>query len=562
MLTREETKAVYDQGPDAVIALVERLCVPIEEQQAQNAQFQAQVATLQTRIKELEDRLALSHSRKPGLTQAFTRNFLGQSPDWYKLTVLGFLVLNPILFFAVNPFLAGWVLVLEFIFTLAMALKCYPLQPGGLLAVEAIAMGMASPETVYHEVDTNFPVILLLIFMVAGVYFLREMLLFTFTKLLVKARSKTLLAFLFCFAAAFLSAFLDALTVTAVVITVAAGFYMVYHKVASGKGFDDEHDHQDDELVHDPRRGDLERFRSFLRNLMMHAAVGTALGGVTTLVGEPQNLLIGNVVGWEFVPFFLHVAPVSLPVLVVGLTTCVLLEQLRWFGYGEQLPESVREVMERYEADQSARRDLRGKLIIVVQALVAVFLAIALGLHLAEVGLIGLSMIVLSTALNGVTEEHRLGPAFEEALPFTALLVVFFAIVAVIHDQHLFRPVTEYVLSLDGQDQLVMMYVANGLLSIISDNVFVATVYISEVDAALKAGLIGREQYELLAVSINTGTNIPSVATPNGQAAFLFLLTSSLAPLIRLGYGRMVWMAMPYTVTMSTTGLLATMFLL
>jgi len=562
MLTREETKAVYDQGPDAVIALVERLCVPIEEQQAQNAQFQAQVATLQTRIKELEDRLALSHSRKPGLTQAFTRNFLGQSPDWYKLTVLGFLVLNPILFFAVNPFLAGWVLVLEFIFTLAMALKCYPLQPGGLLAVEAIAMGMASPETVYHEVDTNFPVILLLIFMVAGVYFLREMLLFTFTKLLVKARSKTLLAFLFCFAAAFLSAFLDALTVTAVVITVAAGFYMVYHKVASGKGFDDEHDHQDDELVHDPRRGDLERFRSFLRNLMMHAAVGTALGGVTTLVGEPQNLLIGNVVGWEFVPFFLHVAPVSLPVLVVGLTTCVLLEQLRWFGYGEQLPESVREVMERYEADQSARRDLRGKLIIVVQALVAVFLAIALGLHLAEVGLIGLSVIVLSTALNGVTEEHRLGPAFEEALPFTALLVVFFAIVAVIHDQHLFRPVTEYVLSLDGQDQLVMMYVANGLLSIISDNVFVATVYISEVDAALKAGLIGREQYELLAVSINTGTNIPSVATPNGQAAFLFLLTSSLAPLIRLGYGRMVWMAMPYTVTMSTTGLLATMFLL
>ena len=30
---------------------------------------------------------------------------------------------------------------------------------------------------------------------------------------------------------------------------------------------------------------------------------------------------------------------------------------------------------------------------------------------------------------------------------------------------------------------------------------------------------------------INTGTNIPSVATPNGQAAFLFLLTSSLSPI-------------------------------
>lgn len=503
------------------------------------------------------------------LTQAFTRNFLGQSPDWYKLTILGFLVANPLLLFllpeigGVSPgFIVGWLLVLEFIFTLAMALKCYPLQPGGLLAVEAIALGMASPETVFEEARTNFEVILLLIFMVAGIYFLREMLLFTFTKLLVKVRSKTLLSFLFSFAAAVLSAFLDALTVTAVVITVAIGFYAVYHKVASGKGFDDEHDHDDDELVNDPRKGDLDRFRAFLRNLMMHAAVGTALGGVCTLVGEPQNLLIGSVVGWNFVEFFVHVAPVSIPVLFTGLATCVLVEKLGWFGYGAQLPDSVREIMERYEADQSARRDLRGKLMIVTQALVALFLVAALGLHLAAVGLIGLAVIVLATAFNGVTEEKRLGHAFEEALPFTALLVVFFAIVAVIHEQHLFKPVIEYVLALEGQTQLAMMFVANGLLSMISDNVFVATVYISEVDAALKAGLISQQQYELLAVSINTGTNVPSVATPNGQAAFLFLLTSALAPLIRLGYGRMVWMALPYTVTMSAAGLLATIYLL
>ena len=69
-------------------------------------------------------------------------------------------------------------------------------------------------------------------------------------------------------------------------------------------------------------------------------------------------------------------------------------------------------------------------------------------------------------------------------------------------------------------------------------------------------------QFDLLAVAINAGTNIPSVATPNGQAAFLFLLTSSLAPLIRLGYGRMMWMALPYTITMSTTGYFAVLYLL
>src|SRR5690606_30702796 len=212
--------------------------------------------------------------------QAFLKSFLGNSPDWYKLTIVGFLILNPILFLLVDPFVAGWALIVEFIFTLAMALKCYPLQPGGLLAVEAIAIGMASPEAVYHEAEMNFPVILLLIFMVAGISFLKDMLLFVFTKVLVRVRSKILLSLLFVFLAAFLSAFLDALTVTAVVIAVASGFYAVYHKVASGLKSDAVSNVADDNTVQESSRGDLEQYRAFLRNLMMHAAVGTALGGV------------------------------------------------------------------------------------------------------------------------------------------------------------------------------------------------------------------------------------------------------------------------------------------
>ncbi|GHY83466.1 Na+/H+ antiporter [Vibrio cholerae] len=79
---------------------------------------------------------------------------------------------------------------------------------------------------------------------------------------------------------------------------------------------------------------------------------------------------------------------------------------------------------------------------------------------------------------------------------------------------------------------------------------------------ALTEGMISRDQFDLLAVAINTGTNLPSVATPNGQAAFLFLLTSALAPLIRLSYGRMVIMAFPYTLVLSFVGFIGIMFLL
>jgi NhaB family Na+:H+ antiporter len=493
-------------------------------------------------------------------TEAFRRNFLGNSPDWYKAAIIGFLILNPVLF-AITPFIAGWVLVLEFIFTLAMALKCYPLQPGGLLAIEAIVIGMASPQMVFHEAEVNFPVIMLLMFMVAGIYFLREMLLFTFTKILLGVRSKVLLSLMFSFTAAFLSAFLDALTVTAVVITVAAGFYGVYHKVASGKQFDHSHDAGTDDEIAELHRADLVQFRSFLRSLMMHAAVGTALGGVTTLVGEPQNLLIAGVMEWDFITFFMEVAHISMPVLVVGLITCALLETFKVFGYGTQLSDKVRTVLEEYDRDMAAKRSKQDKLTIAVQGIVAVVLVFALAFHLAEPGIVGLLVIVLATAFNGVTEEHRIGHAFEEALPFTALLVVFFAIVAVIDHQGLFRPVIHWVMEHEGRTQAALFYIANGVLSMISDNVFVATIYITEVEQIFKNGLISREQFDALAVAINTGTNIPSVATPNGQAAFLFLLTSAVAPLIRLSYGRMVYMALPYTVTMSITGLAALWYL-
>jgi NhaB family Na+:H+ antiporter len=467
------------------------------------------------------------------------------------------LIINPILF-SISPFVAGWVLILEFIFTLAMALKCYPLQPGGLLAIEAIVIGMASPEAVYAESVANFEVIMLLMFMVAGIYFMRDLLLFTFTKILLKVKSKALLSFLFSITAAVLSAFLDALTVTAVLISVAVGFYSVYHRVASGKQFNQpDHDHSHDADVQTDRRAQLDQFRAFLRSLIMHGAVGTALGGVCTLVGEPQNLLIAERAGWDFIEFFLRMAPVTMPVLAAGLVTSVVLEKTGWFSYGASLPEAVALTLSDFDAEQDAERNERMTMTLIVQALVGLVLVLSLAFHVAAVGLVGLMVIVLLTAFNGITEEHRIGHAFEEALPFTALLVVFFAVVAVIHEQHLFTPIINLVLSMDRDLQPLMFFIANGVLSMISDNVFVATVYINEIAEALKQGVIDREHFNVLAIAINTGTNLPSVATPNGQAAFLFLLTSALAPLIRLSYMTMMWMALPYTIVLSTVGMIS-----
>ena len=486
--------------------------------------------------------------------------FLGNSPKWFKFTILGFLVFNVFSIFVLGKTVTAWIFIAEFIFTLAMALKCYPLQSGGLLAIQAIVLHLTTAKHAYQEVEANLEVILLLVFMVAGIYFMKPLLMYLFSKAFTKIKSKLALSFLFVLLAAVLSAFLDALTVTAVLIGVFAGFYAVYHKIHSSSNTDYDNDGTVDrkELSGET----LEKFRSFLRSLIMHGVVGTALGGVCTIVGEPQNLLIGERMGWDFIEFFQRMMPITMPVLGAGLLTTLFLEKTKLFGYGEKIPEVARRIIEKYTEEEDRKRTDKEKFGLIVQAVSAVLLIVGLALHLAPVGFIGLAIIITQTAFMGITEEHQLGRAFEEALPFTGLLVVFFVIVAMIHDQHLFKPIIDYALNMDPEHQPAMFYLANGILSMISDNVFVATVYIGEVMEAFKAGIIDRSQLEKLAIAINTGTNLPSVATPNGQAAFLFLLTSTLAPLINLSYIKMIKMAIPYTIVLGGAGLLGILFLL
>ena len=485
--------------------------------------------------------------------------FLGQSPKWFKMTIIIFLIFNIFSFYSLGPTVTAWIFIAEFIFTLAMALKCYPLQSGGILAIEALFLKLTTPENAYHEVDQNLEVILLLVFMVAGIYFMKPLLMYIFSKVFTKIKSKLILSLLFVFLSAVLSAFLDALTVTAVLISVAIGFYGVYHKIHSGERDYNESGVKDKSELSGET---LEEFRSFLRSLIMHGVVGTARGGVCTLVGEPQNLLIGERMGWDFIEFFLRMAPITIPVLVAGLATTMVLETTGIFGFGQKLPEVARTIIEHYTEEEDLKRTDKEKWGIKVQAVSAILLIIGLAMHIAPVGFIGLALIVVQTAFMGITEEHQLGRAFEEALPFTGLLVVFFVIVAMIHDQHLFKPIIDWALTLDPSKQPSMFYLANGVLSMISDNVFVATVYIGEIKTAYDAGAIELEQFEKLAIAINTGTNLPSVATPNGQAAFLFLLTSSLAPLINLDYVKMVKMAFPYNIVLGITGLLGIIYFL
>ncbi|MDH4283802.1 MAG: hypothetical protein OEV35_00635 [Gallionellaceae bacterium] len=498
-----------------------------------------------------------SVTQKTGVIYLLSESFLGHAPRWYKQAVAISLLLNVVVFLTLGSLAAGWLILAEFIFTLAMALKCFPLQPGGLLAFQAVILGLTDTHTVYKEIEHGLPVLLLVIFMVAGVHFLRGMLYRMISHILLGISSRMTLNMVIIIVVSVFSAFLDALTILAILVAVSVGFYEVYHRAVSTRGYHDDPD-LTDEYVDEIHRKDLEQFRAVLRSLLMHGAIGSAIGGVCTLVGEPENIIIGTEAGWNFGEFFFKVAPFSIPTLLAGFATCWVIEKFGWFGYGAELPAGVRQIL----LDEDRRlRELhspRDRMLLVAQGVVAALMVLALAFHVAEIGLIGLAVIVLASSISGVTDEHHIAEAFMPGLPFASLLMVFYVIVAMIGSLQMFNSVIQWVLTLEPKMQVFMIFLTNGALSAISDNVFVAAIYMKELKAAFDAGFTTRELFNAQSVAVVMGTGIPSMSTPNGQAAFLYLLTSSIAPLARLGYGRMLWMALPYAVV--TTAVSGFMF--
>ena len=221
---------------------------------------------------------------------------------------------------------------------------------------------------------------------------------------------------------------------------------------------------------------DIIEFRDFLRSVLMHGAVGTAIGGCTTLVGEPQNLVIAKRLGWDFLTFAEKMAPITVIVWPAGVLTCIVVETVYGGeGYGSKMPAHVRKVLREFVNDQYGQLHSLEKSELLVQGIAAVFLVIALCAHLTEVGFVGLAVAIIVTTMNGECEEHDIAHAFLEAMPFVSLLVVFFGVVAIIEEQHIFQPIINIVLGLETSQQPLALYIVNGVLSMVSDNVFVVS---------------------------------------------------------------------------------------
>ncbi len=483
------------------------------------------------------------------------KNFLGNSSIWYKILIISFLLLNPFIYlldrFYLNTGFAiiGWTIVIESIVILMMTTQCFPFPPLSLLVCEAVAMNLINPHDVYHEIVNNLSVIMLVMFSTAAIFFHKDFLSYIFSKVIMRIKSRVLLSLSILVLSAIMSAFLDALTVVVIMVSIANGLFSTYTKYIKQNEKDNNNS------------SNIKSLRKFLRDILMTSAIGTAIGGVSTIIGEPQNYIIGKIVNWDFLTFAYRMRFVSISCFISSIIICIVINKLKIFGYGFNLNREVQKVIRDREKEIEENMKLFEKISFFSQGISIILFITLIAYGFAEIGVISIAIIGIITSFTGIIEEKKIGEAFSESLPFATLIILFFAIISMVDSLQLFEPIIHWAFTFSNRIQLLAFYIANSILSMVSDNVFVAGIYINEVNQAFKNNIISHEQFEKLAITINAGTNISSIATPNGQAAFLFLLTSSIAPLINLSYGRMLKMALPYTIVLSIVAIMASCIL-
>jgi NhaB family Na+:H+ antiporter len=265
--------------------------------------------------------------------------------------------------------------------------------------------------------------------------------------------------------------------------------------------------------------------------------------------------MVAKKLGWDFGDYMRHVAIIAVPAALSGFILCVVLETFKIFGYGYELPKRAYDAIVKDYNSKFAQLSKQSLFEYALQGTAALLLFAALALHVAEVGLIGIALMVFMSAFKGITKEHDFAESFNHSMPFALLITIFFAVLAVVDEQHLVKPLIRWTLTFDGNIQLMALYFTNGALSLVSDNIFVASVFINEIEIAYGGGKgFTREWFEKLGVVVCLGTNMPTMGTPNGHAALLFLLTSSLAPLVNLSYWQIFKLALPYTIVLTVAG--------
>ena len=180
------------------------------------------------------------------------------------------------------------------------------------------------------------------------------------------------------------------------------------------------------------------------------------IGSVATLVGNPQNMLIGTFSGWPYLRYFIAMLPIAVTGLVIDIFV------LRWF-----FRRNLDGALKPYEDERRNPYDrvLLYKSVFVVLIVIAGF---SMGVRLAFMAILGASLLVL--AANKRPDEIFAKVNWSLLLFFASLFVVVAGInkVGLVEDAH---KALEAYFSVSPAQQITTFSFASLVLSNVVSNV-------------------------------------------------------------------------------------------
>ncbi len=203
------------------------------------------------------------------------------------------------------------------------------------------------------------------------------------------------------------------------------------------------------------------------------------IGGTSTLIGDPPNILIGSATGLTFNDFAYNLAPV---VAVIQLAAIAFFHLL----YGRKLhatPESRARIMGFSERDAITDARLLKQSMAVLALVIAGFVfAHPLGLEPGTIALMGAALLMLLYCLgrDAESQSHEVHHIFGEVEWVTIFFFIgLFVVVHGVEVAGVLHWLAEHLVALTGGDRTVTVLLilwASAILSAVVDNIpFVAT---------------------------------------------------------------------------------------
>lgn len=271
------------------------------------------------------------------------------------------------------------------------------------------------------------------------------------------------------------------------------------------------------------------------------------VGGFSTMVGDPTNVIIGSTLALSFNDFLWNTAPIALAALAVNTTILYLYN--RGFLHKETAKLRQREVLTLRKPSEAVKDPGLLKISLVSLTLAVSFLVVHtfLGVSAALATLLPAFMILVYESSRASEIQHVLGRIDWEVFFFFGGL---FLLVAGLEKTLLLEELGKGLTALSGGNlavSLTLVLWVSALLSQAVDNVPLATVFIPIiVEMGIVLGL--PHPYAPLAWALAAGTGIGGMATPIGTASNVVALSILNKPKQRLSFARFAKRSVPLTI--------------